>query len=360
MRVLSIFSGILLGWLAQQTQAQPGLKGDYYDGTNFERKVFSRIDPQINFDWSGRSPGADLKHSYYSVRWTGKLLAPTTGRYTFSARVDDGIRVWVGNKLVMDSWQLNDSRNFIGFISLVAGRYYDLRVEYFNDIYDGEIELYWKRPNDKKSAIPDNSLVPPNEPVGAQYFFRNVPTVLPVAVVKPAPKPVLLPPKISPKRLVVTTPKPKRPLIHPPSTAPDRAVRDTTASEPAPVRPTVSTAPDGLMMGEAFVLRRVQFEQSSYTLLPESSAELDKLVNALKQNPHWRIEVVGHTDNVGDPRLNLALSENRAKVVAMYLRKRGIADERITTAGQGGIRPLADNATEPERSLNRRVEITIR
>jgi outer membrane protein OmpA-like peptidoglycan-associated protein len=95
-------------------------------------------------------------------------------------------------------------------------------------------------------------------------------------------------------------------------------------------------------------------------LLPESSAELDQLVAALKKNPHWTIEIVGYTDNVGDSRLNLALSENRAKVVSSYLTRRGIADERVTSKGYGSTRPIADNTIERERSKNRRVEITIR
>jgi len=81
---------------------------------------------------------------------------------------------------------------------------------------------------------------------------------------------------------------------------------------------------------------------------------------ALKKNPLWHIDVAGHTDNVGDPRLNLALSENRAKVVSNYLMRRGIADDRLIATGYGGTRPIADNSTEGGRSKNRRVEITIR
>ena len=113
------------------------------------------------------------------------------------------------------------------------------------------------------------------------------------------------------------------------------------------------------MVGETVVLRHVQFEQSSYVLLAESSAELNKLVQAMRQNSRWRIEVAGHTDNVGDPRLNLALSENRAKVVAHYLMTHGIADNRIDAKGYGSTQPVADNSDEEGRSKNRRVEIRI-
>ena len=80
----------------------------------------------------------------------------------------------------------------------------------------------------------------------------------------------------------------------------------------------------------------------------------------MRANPQWSVLISGHTDNVGDSRLNLALSENRAKVVANYLIRQGIADERITTEGFGGKRPIANNSIESKRSKNRRVEITIR
>ena len=88
--------------------------------------------------------------------------------------------------------------------------------------------------------------------------------------------------------------------------------------------------------------------------------ELNQLVQALNANPHWHVHIAGHTDNVGDSRLNWALSEQRAKVVATYLIRQGIDDERITTEGFGSTQPLGANMTEGERSKNRRVVITLR
>ncbi|MCK8495487.1 OmpA family protein [Spirosoma sp. RP8] len=114
------------------------------------------------------------------------------------------------------------------------------------------------------------------------------------------------------------------------------------------------------MSGVTLILRTVQFEQSSYVLMAEASTELDKLVRSMKANSHWHIHIAGHIDNVGDPRLNLALSVHWAKVVATYLTRRGIVDERITTDGFGSSQPIGDNTTEGERSKNRRVAITIR
>ena len=104
MKPIAVLGGLVVAWLiVGLAVAQPGLKGEYYTGTDFGRKVMTRIDPQIRFDWSARDPAPGIPHSYYSIRWTGKLLAPATGQYRFYAKVDDGIRIWVGNQKVMDS-----------------------------------------------------------------------------------------------------------------------------------------------------------------------------------------------------------------------------------------------------------------
>src|SRR5205085_5943453 len=108
-----------------------------------------------------------------------------------------------------------------------------------------------------------------------------------------------------------------------------------------------------LEMGQSLVLKSVLFEQSTYVLLPESFSELDKLVRTLQQNPALRIEITGHTDNVGDPRLNQSLSEYRARVVMHYLNRHGIAENRVDAKGYGGSRPLTGNTTERERAQNR-------
>ncbi|AUD03362.1 OmpA family protein [Spirosoma pollinicola] len=366
MKAIKLFLGLVFWLLAGYTFAQQGLKGEYYVGTNFERKVFTRMDPQLNFNWRGQSPAPGLPESYYSIRWTGKLLAPVSGQYRFYAKVDDGIRVWVGNKLVMNSWQLNDSENYGGNVILEAGKFYDFRVDFFNDLLEGEIFLYWQRPDDRKTT-PD-VLAKGGELISTQYFFQKAVPAR-VTVVKTPPVPIAKPPvvvaapvkvipakAIPPKPVVSVTPNPT-PRLSPPSTK-TTAVSANTATTAAP-KPTSETGPV-FEPGATFVLHNVQFEQSSYTLLPESSTELDQVVAALKKNPLWHIDVAGHTDNIGDPRLNLALSENRAKVVSGYLKRRGITDDRITAIGYGGAQPIADNNTEGERSKNRRVEITIK
>ncbi|MFC4231706.1 OmpA family protein [Parasediminibacterium paludis] len=106
-------------------------------------------------------------------------------------------------------------------------------------------------------------------------------------------------------------------------------------------------------------LNNIQFENNSYQLKAVSKIELDKLLQLLTDNPTIKIEVDGHTDNVGKAEDNLKLSTNRAKTVVDYLIEKGIAPQRLQYKGFGATKPLADNATEAGRSTNRRTEFTV-
>ena len=107
-----------------------------------------------------------------------------------------------------------------------------------------------------------------------------------------------------------------------------------------------------------FVLKGVQFETGKATLTPDSFARLDGVVEFMTHKKSARIEISGHTDNVGNPRRNKTLSEKRAKACRDYLVSKGIAADRIKTVGYGDERPIASNDTEAGRQQNRRIEAT--
>jgi outer membrane protein OmpA-like peptidoglycan-associated protein/tetratricopeptide (TPR) repeat protein len=107
------------------------------------------------------------------------------------------------------------------------------------------------------------------------------------------------------------------------------------------------------------ILRNIFFDLNKYELKPESRSELDKLVQLLNENPGLKIEISGHTDNIGQPATNLTLSNNRAKAVVTYLVEHKIAPQRLTAKGYGETRPLADNTTEEGRAMNRRTEMRV-
>lgn len=114
-----------------------------------------------------------------------------------------------------------------------------------------------------------------------------------------------------------------------------------------------------LEVGSTFQLNNVLFERGTANLVDSAYRELDKVVEMMQENPKVRIEIAGHTDNQGDARLNLKLSQERVERVVGYLIGKGLSRNRIVGKGYGGTRPIASNHTENTRKLNRRVEFTV-
>jgi outer membrane protein OmpA-like peptidoglycan-associated protein len=107
------------------------------------------------------------------------------------------------------------------------------------------------------------------------------------------------------------------------------------------------------------VLNNVFYETGNYKLKNESKSELDRLVKFLEINPTVKLEIAGHTDNVGTDANNLDLSQKRANEVVSYLTNAGIDKARLKAKGYGASKPLADNSNEAGRTKNRRTEVTI-
>ncbi len=107
------------------------------------------------------------------------------------------------------------------------------------------------------------------------------------------------------------------------------------------------------------VLRNVFFDTDKATLKPMSYTELDKLVEIMNKNPKIKIEIGGHTDNVGSKAYNQRLSQSRAESVVNYLISKGFSSDRMTYKGYGFDDPIATNNTEEGRAQNRRVEFKI-
>ena len=156
----------------------------------------------------------------------------------------------------------------------------------------------------------------------------------------------------SDRKLDVQLLKTKEPVVAKQSTL---SASTTNPKEKLPILTGKSF--DKIEKGKAIALNNVYFEQSSFIMQKESYPELDKVVLMLKSNPQTKIEIGGHTDNIGDNRLNLALSENRAKVILNYLVSKGIDEDRLLYRGYGGVKPVAPNDSEDNKKKNRRVEI---
>ncbi|MFO8090475.1 MAG: OmpA family protein [Desulfatiglandaceae bacterium] len=99
------------------------------------------------------------------------------------------------------------------------------------------------------------------------------------------------------------------------------------------------------------------FEFDESTLLPEAQAKLDDVAVFMKDNPHVKVVIEGHTDAIGTEKYNMALGQRRAQSAEDYLEAKGISSSRISTVSYGETRPVASNATREGRAKNRRVDL---
>ncbi len=112
-------------------------------------------------------------------------------------------------------------------------------------------------------------------------------------------------------------------------------------------------------IGCVIVLRNIFFDFGKSDIRPESTMELNRLVQLMKDIPQIKVEISGHTDNIGSETSNLKLSEDRAKSVVNYLIKNGIPSARLVFKGYGSSKSLAPNDSDVNRQLNRRTEFKI-
>lgn len=110
---------------------------------------------------------------------------------------------------------------------------------------------------------------------------------------------------------------------------------------------------------KTFTLDNVHFETGKANLKKESFGELKELVEYLELKKNVKIEIAGHTDDVGEDASNLKLSQKRAETVRKYLISKGISASRIVAKGYGETKPVADNSTEVGKQKNRRTEVHI-
>ena len=128
-------------------------------------------------------------------------------------------------------------------------------------------------------------------------------------------------------------------------------IPDSTYNIDIPLQPLEANA--------AVILRNIFFDVNKFDLQPASTSELDKVVLLLKENPTLKIQINGHTDNIGKPGDNLKLSNDRAKSVVNYLVTKGIDIKRLSFRGFGADQPIASNESENGRAQNRRTELKV-
>jgi beta-glucosidase len=116
------------------TPEAQGLKGEYFNNKDLSgAPAVVRIDPGINFDWANGAPDPKIDPDNFSVRWTGRLLPEKTNDYLLSVTTDDGVRLSLDGKLLLDQWVPRGATTDYVPVRLEAGRAYDLRIEYYEN-----------------------------------------------------------------------------------------------------------------------------------------------------------------------------------------------------------------------------------
>ena len=134
---------------ALQFNGTEGLHAEYFANRNLEgTPAFVRTDPQIQFDWSDTPPTAGFSLSDYSVRWTGTLTPPASGQYKLILTADDGCRLYLDDKMLIDHWVDSAATPNITEVNFEAGKTYRLRVEYFQHGGQALARLDWARLGD--------------------------------------------------------------------------------------------------------------------------------------------------------------------------------------------------------------------
>ena len=144
-----------------------GLKVEYFGNANLSGTPNTRIEDYLLFDPKNRPPDPLVPGSPMSIRWTGELIAPATGQYTFAFTSDDGCRLYLNGEKLIDSWRVRSEETDYVTVSLEKGKTYELKAEYFDGGGEAIAKLAWKTPVSKafeynligKSAFPDGLTV---------------------------------------------------------------------------------------------------------------------------------------------------------------------------------------------------------
>jgi hypothetical protein len=136
-----------------------GLDATYFDNQDFTGAQVSRVEPTINNDWGNGSPDGSIGSDTYSARWTGQIEAPVSGTYTFTGTADDGVRLFIDGKVVVDDWSDKAPTDITGTIALEAGKRYDIQYDYYENGGGAVARLAWEYPGQARQIVPASALL---------------------------------------------------------------------------------------------------------------------------------------------------------------------------------------------------------
>jgi beta-glucosidase len=138
-------------FLSRPGGVAPGLQAEYFDNNRLANPPrLTRIDPQVDFRWTLSSPGRGIPLDYYSARWTGRLIVPAGGVRRIGIEGNDGYRLWIDGRLLIDKWRKASYRTTLVDADLAGGPH-DIRIEYFESTGNARLRLVWDH------GVPDES-----------------------------------------------------------------------------------------------------------------------------------------------------------------------------------------------------------
>lgn len=140
--------------------ATMGLTGDYFDNQDFSAWRLRRVDPVIDFNWGNGGPDSKVASDTFSVRWRGWLVPAYSGPCTLTFLMDDGVRLWLDGRLVLDEWHLTEKLEFSTTVTLEAGKAYQVRLDYYQEPTDALLRWYWAGGDHPKQPVPASWLRP--------------------------------------------------------------------------------------------------------------------------------------------------------------------------------------------------------
>lgn len=147
-----------------------GLSAEYFSDRNLTALALARTDTNINFSWSFASPGVGVPADNFSARWMGRIQARYAGWHQFHTTTDEGVRLWVDGRLIIDNWNSHFLTEDTGGLLLVAGRYYEIVMEYFDASSTATAKLSWTPPGMAKEIIPSAQLYPASQGLRGTYY----------------------------------------------------------------------------------------------------------------------------------------------------------------------------------------------
>jgi len=141
---------------ADAKAGENGLKGEYFNNMNLSgTPTLVRVDKQVRFEWGAGSPDSRINADHFSVRWTGKLVPQVSGPHRLSITTDDGVRLYIDGKLLVESWYDRGATSDVVTLDFEAGRQYDIKIEYYENEGWAYASLGWDVMPDTDRALQD-------------------------------------------------------------------------------------------------------------------------------------------------------------------------------------------------------------